>query len=296
MWVTEICFSLLLLVQFHDLCTKCGLFAWDERVSVTCFSTLPLAPIFVTMAGFKTHVTVSSILGVGYGAAAYGYYHLPPSTCLLAAGLCGVSGMLPDLDSGPGRPLHESCTFAAAAVPMLLIDHFEAWGLNHEMIVIVGAAIYFLVRFGMPEILKRLTEHRGMFHSLPTALIFGELGFLLSSGTDERLRLFKAGGVVLGFLSHLILDEIWSVEFFSKHPGLKKSFGTAFKLFGKEWWPNLFTFTLLGLITFTTLNEPMWLKQYCQQLPQTKSQQTGTEVHNQQPVTKSVSNWLNSWR
>jgi hypothetical protein len=248
------------------------------------------------MAGFKTHITVSSILGVGYGAAAYGYYHLPPSTCLLAAGLCGVSGMLPDLDSGPGRPLHESCTFAAAAVPMLLIDHFEAWGLNHEMIVIAGAALYFLIRFGLPEVLKRLTEHRGMFHSLPTALIFGELAFLLSSGTDERLRLFKAGGVVLGFLSHLILDEIWSVEFFSKHPGLKKSFGTAFKFFGKGWLPNIFTFTLLGLITFATLNEPLWLRQYCQQLPATKSQQAGGDLQNQQPITKSVSNWLNSWR
>jgi hypothetical protein len=201
------------------------------------------------MAGFKTHVSVSSVLGIGYGAAAYGYFHLPPSTCILAAGLCGVSGMLPDLDSGPGRPLHESCNFAAAAVPMLLIDHFEAWGLNHEMMVIAGAAIYFLLRFGLPELLKKLTEHRGMFHSLPMALIFGELAFLLSSGSDERLRLFKAGGVVLGFLSHLILDEIWSVEFFSKHPGLKKSFGTAFKIFGKGWAPNLLTFALLGLIT-----------------------------------------------
>lgn len=248
------------------------------------------------MAGFKTHVTVSTALGIGYGAAAYGYCHLPPSTCILAAGLCGVSGMLPDLDSGPGRPLHESCSFAAAAVPMLLIDHFEAWGLNHEMIVIAGAAIYFLIRFGLPEILKRLTEHRGMFHSLPTALIFGELTFLLSSGVDERLRLFKAGGVVLGFLSHLVLDEIWSVEFFSKHPGLKKSFGTALKIFGKGWLPNLFTFALLAAITVVTLNEPMWLKQYCQQLPDAKSQQTAGDAQNCQPIIKSVLNWWNSRR
>ncbi len=248
------------------------------------------------MAGFKTHITVSSILGVGYGAAAFGYYHFPPSTCILAAGLCGVSGMLPDLDSGPGRPLHESCTFVAAAVPMMLIDRFEAWGLNHEMMVLVGAAIYFLIRFGMPEVLKRLTVHRGMFHSLPTALIFGELTFLLSSGVDVRLRLFKAGGVVLGFLSHLILDEIWSVEFFSKHPGLKKSFGTAFKLVGKGWMPNLCTFTLLGLITFITLNEPLWMKQYCQQLPDTKSQQTASDPQNSPPITKAVSNWWKSLR
>jgi hypothetical protein len=248
------------------------------------------------MAGFRTHITVSSILGVGYGATAYGYYHLPPSTCLLAAGLCGVSGMLPDLDSGPGRPLHETCMFASAAVPMLLIDHFEAWGLNHEMMVIVGAALYFLIRLGLPEILKRVTVHRGVIHSIPTALIFGEAAFLLSSGADERLRLFKAGAVLLGFLSHLILDEIWSVEFFSKHPGLKKSFGTAFKLFGKGWWPNLVTFGLLAFASFVTFNEPMWMRQYCQQLPEKQNQQADDRKSEQPAVMKSVSQWLNSWR
>jgi hypothetical protein len=248
------------------------------------------------MAGFKTHVTVSSVLGVGYGAAAYGVYHLPPTTCILAAGLCGVSGMLPDLDSGPGRPMHETCTFAAAAFPMLLIDHFEAWGMNHEMMAVAAAAIYFIIRFALPEILKRLTVHRGVIHSLPTALIFGGLAFLLSSGADERLRLFKAGAVVLGFLSHLILDEIWSVEFFSKHPGLKKSFGTAFKIFGKGWTPNLLNFALLGLITFTTLNEPMWLKQYCQQLPSKQTEQTADQNQEPPAIIKSVSQWLKSWR
>lgn len=248
------------------------------------------------MAGFKTHITVSSVLGVGYGAAAFGVYHLPPSTCILAAGLCGVSGMLPDLDSGPGRPLHESCSFAAAAVPMMLIDRFQAWGLNHEMIVLVGAAIYFLIRFGLPQVLKRLTEHRGMFHSIPTALIFGEIAFLLASGTDVNLRLFKAGGVMLGFLSHLILDEIWSVEFFSRHPGLKKSFGTAFKFIGKGWGPNLITFTLLGAISYVTLNEPMWLRQYCQQVPQAQTQQIAGENQSSPTLLQAVSNLLKSRR
>ena len=54
------------------------------------------------MAGFKTHITTSSVLGVAYGATARCLYDVPLPTCLLAGGLCGVSGMLPDLDSGPG--------------------------------------------------------------------------------------------------------------------------------------------------------------------------------------------------
>ena len=165
-----------------------------------------------TMAGFKTHITVSSVIGIGYGAAAYGWYQVPPTTSALAAALCGVSGMLPDLDSGPGVPLRESCAFAAAVVPMLLLERFEQCGMDHELIVLAGAALYFLIRFGLAWLLRLLTEHRGMFHSIPTALIFGEIAFLLVSGSDVRLRLIKAGAVVTGFLSHLLLDELYSIE------------------------------------------------------------------------------------
>ena len=94
------------------------------------------------MAGFKTHITTSSILGVGYGAGAYALYHLPLPTCILAGGLCGVSGMLPDLDSGPGRPLRESMAFAAAVVPMMMVDRFKAMNMSLETIILIGGAMY----------------------------------------------------------------------------------------------------------------------------------------------------------
>jgi hypothetical protein len=60
--------------------------------------------------------------------------------------------------------------------------------------------------------------------------------------------------------------------------------------------PNILNFALLGMITFATLHEPIWLKQYCQQLPDTKSKQTAGDSQNAQPITKTVQNWLNSWR
>ena len=64
-----------------------------------------------SMAGFKTHIGVSGVLGVAYGGAGFAMYDVPLSTslptCVLAGGLCGVSGMLPDLDSGSGVPLRE---------------------------------------------------------------------------------------------------------------------------------------------------------------------------------------------
>ena len=55
--------------------------------------------------------------------------------------------------------------------------------------------------------------HRGIFHSLPVALIFCEIAFLVCTAGDLNLRYFKAGAIAIGFMSHLILDEIWSIDF-----------------------------------------------------------------------------------
>jgi hypothetical protein len=214
------------------------------------------------MAGFKTHITFSSILGAGYGTAAYFLYDVPIPSCILAGGLCGVSGMLPDLDSGPGRPLHESMAFAAAVVPVMLIHHLQQRGLPNEMIILVCAGLYLLIRFGGAWLLQRFTVHRGMFHSLPAAAIFGELGYLLASG-DTNLRLYKAGAVVLGYMSHLFLDEIWSIEW-SHGLQFKSSFGTALKIFGHGWWPNLSAYAKLAILSTAILYHPAWMQRYLQ--------------------------------
>ncbi len=215
------------------------------------------------MAGFKTHITVSSLVGVGYGAAALLMYDVPWPTCVLAGGLCGVSGMLPDIDSNSGTPLRESMAFAAAVVPMMLLHRFQQWGLSHEMMILAGAGVYLLIRFGGAALLRRYTVHRGMFHSLPAALVFGEIAFLLASG-DEVLRLYKAGAVVLGYVIHLLLDELYSIEWHHGHLRFKQSFGTALKLFGHGWWSNISVYAKLALLTAVILWEP--------QLPRTPSQ------------------------
>ena len=54
--------------------------------------------------------------------------------------------------------------------------------------MLAGAAIYLLIRFGAAGAVARcITVHRGMFHSIPAAVIFGEIAFLLASGDDLRL-------------------------------------------------------------------------------------------------------------
>ena len=215
------------------------------------------------MANFKQHLTVSTSFGIAYGSAAHLMFDVPLPTAVMAGGLCSVSGMLPDIDSGSSKPLKESLAFAAAVVPMMLFDRLQRFDLSPELMVLCGAAIYLLVRFGLGRFLKYCTVHRGMFHSLPAAVIMGEFAFLLASGDDVRLRVYKAGGVVLGYISHLVLDEIYAVEWKRAGPRLKKSFGSALKMYSpSSWWANVSAYAKVCLLTYIVVCEPGWMKQY----------------------------------
>jgi hypothetical protein len=99
-----------------------------------------------------------------------------------------------------------------------------------------------------------------MFHSLPACAIAAELTFLICGQEGEGLwiRFFNAGAVVLGFMSHLVLDEIWSIEFKHGLPHLKSSFGTAIKLWSGSLWANLSCYAKLGLLTWLVMQDPVW--------------------------------------
>lgn len=209
------------------------------------------------MADFQTHITTSTIIGLGYGIAGYFGMGLPVQTCALAAGLCGASGMLPDLDSDSGVPVRETTTLAAAIAPMLMMERFGRLGWSHETMTVAGGAMYLVIRFGVAEIFKRYTVHRGMWHSLPAAAVAGLLAYLVCSCDDGVLRWYKALAVVTGFLSHLVLDELWSIDILMGRLRFKKSFGTAIKLWGDSWWANLSTYAKLMALSALAFYDPL---------------------------------------
>ncbi len=55
-----------------------------------------------------------------------------------------------------------------------------------------------------------------------------------------------AGGVLIGFLSHLLLDEIYAVDFRGLRPKLNQFAGSALKFYSKSWLATLFTYVVLG--------------------------------------------------
>jgi hypothetical protein len=160
--------------------------------------------------------------------------------------------------------LRESLAFAAAVVSTMLADRFLSFGWTMDAIILAGALVYLLIRFAVAELLKRYTVHRGMFHSIPAAIVFGEVAYLLATG-DLPIRLYKAGGVVLGYMIHLVLDEMYSVYYVRGRMQIKKSFGTAVKLYGDKLWPNASAYGKLVLFTFLALKDQAWMEDFYHQ-------------------------------
>ena len=158
------------------------------------------------MADFRTHMGVSTGAGVLY-AVAGSQSGIHWTTCLLAGGLCSVSGMLPDLDSDSGRPLREATTLAAAAI--------------------VGMA-----------------------------------AFLVMSSEDISIRMFKTMAVVLGFISHLVIDEIWAVDFRKGKYQFKTSFGTALKLWSNNSWANYATYFKVAVLAFLVYQDHGFMQRF----------------------------------
>ena len=207
------------------------------------------------MAGFTTHISVSTAVGIGYGWWLHSQYGLPWTTASVAGGLCSLAGMLPDLDSDSGIPARETICFTAAVIPMLLVTRLQRYGVTLEQMILFGAPLYAVIRFGLGTLFKEFTVHRGMFHSIPAMLIAGLVTFLLADNSGTDVRVLKGVAVSLGYLSHLILDEIWSVEVTVAGTRLKKSSGTALKFFGKQASANTMCWGLLLLIGFTAFQD-----------------------------------------
>lgn len=207
------------------------------------------------MANFREHVIVSGLLGVGYGGGAVWGFGFDPMQATLAGGLATLGGMLPDLDLDTGVPIRELFGLTGALAPLLLLNRLAGWGGSLEATILMAAGVYLLVRFGAAWVLSRVTVHRGMFHSIPAALIAAEIVFLCYSHSDPWPRLLLAGGVLVGFTSHLLLDEIYSVQVRGVSVRLNKAAGSALKLFSSSAAATFFAYALLLGLTYTICRE-----------------------------------------
>jgi membrane-bound metal-dependent hydrolase YbcI (DUF457 family) len=201
------------------------------------------------MAAFREHVTFSSLLGLGYSALlkASGW---ESGKAILAGALCGLAGMLPDLDSDSGKPVKEVFGLLATVASLFAFHRLGHVDISPVDRILFAGGCYLFVRFGVSWLFSKLTVHRGMWHSIPAAIFVAQLTFLGSAnllGDTESLAL--AGGVFIGFISHLVLDEVYSVNLKGVVPRLKNSWGTALKLSSDSKMATITTWGALILVT-----------------------------------------------
>lgn len=209
------------------------------------------------MAAYREHLSVSSLLGIGVGAGAYFALGFTPIQGALVGWLTALGGMLPDLDSQTGRPVREMFGLVAAIAPLALVGRVIGWlGLDAssiEMTMLLIVVMYLTIKYGGQMLIGAVAVHRGMFHSLPAMLIAAEITYLVYPHESARVKLLMGGGVAIGFFSHLLLDEMYSVQWSGVRIKVKKSAGTAIKMFGKLFVPNVITYSLLLVLSWSVL-------------------------------------------
>jgi membrane-bound metal-dependent hydrolase YbcI (DUF457 family) len=107
--------------------------------------------------------------------------------------------------------------------------------LTPEFIITYFVISYLLIRYVICELVKRMTTHRGIMHSIPFALLCAEAGFLIFIPSGKNMAIAVGISIFAGFITHLLLDEVNSITLKNGViPKFKKSAGTALKFKSKS--------------------------------------------------------------
>jgi len=185
---------------------------------------------------------LTSAIGVGVLANS-GIIDMKTSLYCFFSGIIG--GILPDIDHDNSTPL-KIMHFIFANLTAFFIIYTNITHLKLLEIFIIWGGIYLFFAFVF-YVFKKTTKHRGIIHSVPagiifwflTSFLFYKLGFSLTQSYIVGIFLF------FGYIVHLILDEIFSVDLVGKK--IKKSFGSALKVCSKNNKINFFIYFLLFL-------------------------------------------------
>ena len=206
------------------------------------------------MAGFKTHLAGG--IASGIGISLFGFFlrslSLTQAGAIFVVG--SVGGLLPDLDSDTGKPLSFLIHLVSVLMPsVLFVKAVKIGGNSPEFLICYFTISYLFINYIVCSIIKRITVHRGMMHSIPFALVCGGIGYLLFVSSGKQVAIMAGVAVFLGCLVHLLLDELSSFKLkFGFIPILKKSSGSAFKLKSDSLGAALFIYLILAAVGIAT--------------------------------------------
>jgi hypothetical protein len=187
------------------------------------------------MANFTTHIAVGTVVA-GTLATLTLAADVIANENLIPITMAGVLGsVLPDIDLKESRP--SRAMFAGLAIFFsfaVLFSTADRFSVVELWILWLGTLV--VVRYGLHTVFHNLTVHRGTWHSImaglfsaaATAVVFGHV-----LDRHAGVAWLAAGFMLIGFLVHLTLDEIYAVDVSDRR--VKASFGTALKLFDRRY-------------------------------------------------------------
>ena len=215
------------------------------------------------MANFKTHLNVALIGSTVVAGVAIFYQLINEIEFIWLVFLGTIGGLLPDIDSHNTKQVRVLFLLLAIASSVsLLSDPFLSQQLTQLLptttlichanslkiapllndlshycfpyaAILIALSSFLFVRYLLFKVFNSLTVHRGIFHSLLAASFFALIIACISFQFLKQNATFSwisGAFIAIGFIIHLLLDEVYSVDIANKR--LKRSFGTALKLYG----------------------------------------------------------------
>jgi len=183
------------------------------------------------MANFNTHFIVAASASAVLSGTLLSMEVVSPEQGVVAFLLGTLGGLLPDVDSARSTSIKVAFNVLSLLLTIMMIFVKSSTYSILEMLVL-ATIIFVGIRYGFLEIFRKISKHRGMFHSVPVAFIWGvgiailmQYFFALNSLVSWVYGLM----VTFGYLVHLTLDEIYSVDLGNRR--VKKSLGTALKFY-----------------------------------------------------------------
>ncbi len=183
------------------------------------------------MANYATHIGVGTVVSGALATLTVGASVIGPES-IMAVTLAGVAGsVLPDIDLRDSRA--SSILFSGIAVFAsfcVLFINADRYSIAELWILWLGSMLF--VRYGLHTIFHRVAVHRGVWHSLLAGALWAGLTAILFHnvlGLHPGVAWLGGGFMLIGYITHLVLDEIYSVDFMGNR--LKASFGSALKLY-----------------------------------------------------------------
>ena len=186
------------------------------------------------MASFAQHVNTAVVISGIAIAPLYSsnLVDINQALVLLFFGILG--GVLPDIDLENSKPIQITSSILSVFIPLLaILTLLESLSISKMLFIWFLSAM--ILHFFIFKVFFQFTIHRGIIHSIPMGFLFSQIltiSFNQGLGFQNLFSLMCGIFLFMGFIIHLILDELISLNAFGM--SFKKSLGSALKIYDKN--------------------------------------------------------------